>query len=84
MNIHPPIKGFQVDVGPILFPDFAAAQDPTVSMFELAYILYNRLDKAEFAVREPTYPAAVNGVQVMHYAKVQYVNVRNELFSLDK
>ena len=82
MNVHPPIKGFTLDVGPILFPDLDSAAVPLIRRMELAYILYKELDHAEFAVRVPTQIDPSAPVRTLHYAKVVGMDATNELFSL--
>ena len=82
MNVHPPIQGFTLDVGPILFPDFDSRAVPMIRRMELAYILYKRLDHAEFAVRVPTPVVAGGPGQTLHYTKVIEMNATNEFFSL--
>ena len=82
MNVHPPIKGFTLDVGPVLFPNFDSASIPLIRRMELAYILYKNLDHAEFAVRVPTQIVPSSPTQTMHYSKVMHMDAQNELFSL--
>jgi len=82
MNVHLPIKGFGVDVGPILFPDFNSTATPFVSRMELAYIMYQQLDKAEFAVRAPTAITETDEPKTSHYSKIIIMDAENELFSL--
>ena len=82
VNIHPPAGRFQVDVGPILFPDFASTEDLIVDRIKLAYMLYNQLDEVEFAIREPTVVAEDRSAQTLHYSKVIKFAAVNELFTL--
>ena len=82
VNVHPPAGNFQVDVGPILFPDFASTEDLIVDRIQLAYVLYNQLDEVEFAIREPTVVADGQSAQTLHYSKVVKTAARSELFSL--
>lgn len=83
MNVHPPIRGFTLDVGPVLFPNFDSASTPLIRRMELAYILYKELDHAEFAIRVPTRIVENAPVQTLHYAKVVNMDAENELFSLE-
>jgi len=82
MNVHPPIKEFTLDVGPILFPDLDSVAMPLIRRMELAYILYKSLDHAEFAVRVPTKINPGAAIQTLHYAKAVEMDATNELFSL--
>ncbi len=45
---------FQVDTGPVLVPDFTSEAESIIDRLEMAYIAYNRLDRAEFILRRPT------------------------------
>ncbi len=80
MNVHPPIDGFQVDVGPILLPRLDSDEEPSVSRMQLAYVMYNNLESVEFAVRVPTLIDA--SVTTQHYSKVVSVAARTEIFAL--
>jgi hypothetical protein len=82
MNVHPPIKGFTLDVGPVLFPNFDPSSMPLIRRMELAFILYKELDHVEFAVRVPTQIEPSASVQALHYSKVVNMDATNELFSL--
>ena len=84
MNVHPPAKRFQVDVGPVLFPDFNKAAESLIARLELAYVLFNEFDQVEFAVRVPTRVAEDQKAETLHYSRVVYLSARNELFSLDR
>ena len=51
MNIHPERKRFQVDTGPLLWPDFRLETEHWVDRFTLAHVVYNTFDRAEFIIR---------------------------------
>ena len=82
MNVHPPISGFQIDVGPVLFPDFASTGETLISRLELAYVMYNDFDNAEFAIRTPTQVAQHDEDQTLHYSRAIKMPASNELFRL--
>jgi len=82
INVHPPMKRFQVDVGPILFTDLASDEEPPVARLELAYVMFNEFDRAEFAVRAPTPIGHDETAVTLHYSKVLRMVVKNELFSV--
>ena len=84
MNAHPPAKRFQVDVGPVLFPDFSTEAPSPIAMLELAYILFNEFDKVEFAVRAPTRVADDHQAEALHFSRVVRLPARNQLFSLSR
>ena len=82
MNVHPPQKRFQVDVGPMLYPDFAATADSLVEQMQLAYVMFNQLHEAEFALRVPTQVVEGQTAEVLHYSKVIKLQAESELYSL--
>ena len=53
MNVLTSPPRFQVDTGPLLWPDFASTAARPIERFEVAYLLYNRFDRAEFILRKP-------------------------------
>ena len=84
INVHPPIKRFQVDVGPILFADLASDEEPLVARLNLAYVMFNEFDKAEFALRVATPIGEDETTVALHYSKVVRMEGKNELFRLDR
>ncbi len=87
MNFRPETPSFQVDTGPLLVPDFAATAEHMIDRLELAYIAYNRLDRAEFILRWPT-PIGdqTNKEQttVLHYSEVRKYPATNQILSGDR
>jgi hypothetical protein len=53
MNVLTSPPRFQVDTGPLLWPNFASPAPRQIERFEVAYLLYNTFDKAEFILRKP-------------------------------
>ena len=84
MNVHPPARRFQVDVGPVLFPDFRKPAESLIARLELAYVLFNEFDRVELAVRVPTRISEDQEAETLHYSRVVYLSARNELFSLSR
>ncbi len=68
-----------MDVGPILFPDFASTEDMIVDRIQLAYVLYNQLDEVEFAIREPTMVIDGQSAETLHYSNVVKTAARSEI-----
>tara|TARA_Y100000588_G_scaffold281769_1_gene298884 strand:- start:719 stop:1474 length:756 start_codon:yes stop_codon:yes gene_type:complete len=83
MNVHPPQNLFQVDVGPILYPDFTATTPSLVERLQLAYVMYNRLDVAEFALRVPTQVAEGQTATTLHYSEVVEETAPSVLYRLE-
>ena len=82
VNVHPPAGRFQVDVGPILYPDLTSTEASVVDRVQLAYVMYNQLDEVEFAIRTPTVVAEGQSGETLHYSEVIVVSAPSELFSL--
>lgn len=82
VNVHPPAGRFQVDVGPILYPDLASTEAFVVDRMRLAYAMYNQFDAVEFALREPTLVAEGQSAQTLHYSRVVKTAATSELFGL--
>ncbi len=54
MNISIDKRIWQVDTGPIAFPDLTQRFDPPVSSIRLAYAVFNALDFCDFVIEQPT------------------------------
>lgn len=76
MNVMRDPPRFQVDTGPLILPDFKATVPHAIEAFEMAHVVYNGMDKAEFILRKPA-PDTVT----TDYAAVQIVAARNEIFA---
>lgn len=86
MNYRPETPSFQVDTGPLLVPDFNSRAKKVIERLEMAHVAYNRLDKAEFILRQPTPIADKDGkelTRVLHYSKVYEHPARNEMLAGD-
>ncbi len=84
MNVHPPIDGIQVDAGPVLLPDPGSKAKELVSRLDYAYVMYNQLDRAEFALRKPTPVGEEGRAETLHYSEIVKYEATNELFSLGR
>ena len=82
VNVHPPARRFQVDVGPILYPDLTSTKPSLVEHFEYAYVMYNDFETAEFALRVPTQVVEGQSATTLHYSEVGKKPARHALFSL--
>ncbi|MYD10376.1 MAG: hypothetical protein F4X02_10080 [Chloroflexi bacterium] len=69
---------YQVDTGPVLFPDLNADYHDWIDSFHLAYLAFNRADWAEFILQVPT-PLS-EGVSVNHYSRVVQMKTHNTVF----
>lgn len=80
MNVND-IRGiYQVDTGPVVWPDWQADAELAVGLLRLAYVAFNRSDEAEFVLQTPTEIAP--GVFTPHYSAIVAGPARNELLAL--
>ena len=82
MNLMKDPPRFQVDTGPLILPDFASGAPHAVERFDLAHVVYNAFDKAEFILRRPT-PIAEGAsptASTTDYSLVQVLPARNDLY----
>jgi len=76
MNVMAEPPRFQVDTGPLILPNFEVAVTHPIESFEMAHVVYNGMDKAEFILRKPTPDSTATD-----YSTVQIVPARNELLA---
>lgn len=84
MNFHEERQRFQVDTGPLIFPDLGSSEPWLIDRCRLAHTVYNTFDYAEFICKQPT-SIERNGeavASVFHYADVRRMAVRTTLFGL--
>ena len=84
MNFRPEDSSFQVDTGPLLVPDFDSAEAKAIDRLEMAHIVYNRLDYAEFILRRPTPINDDEGrelTRVLHYSETREFPAVTELLT---
>ena len=77
-------RRFQVDTGPLLFPDFSRETDRWISLFAVAHAFYNTFDREVFILRRPT-PVIRDGVsacEAMHYSDIRRMPARNRLLEV--
>jgi hypothetical protein len=68
------MQKFQVDTGPLLVPDFESKAERDIDRLEMACIIYNRLDRAEFILRRPTPIKDESGrevAKVLEYSEIR-------------
>jgi hypothetical protein len=79
-NVAHGAPAWQVDAGPVPWPDPSADGELLVGRVGLAYLVYNDFGWAEVARRVPT-PLGDGAPATAHYGAVRRVDVRNELFA---
>lgn len=82
VNFHPATRQVQVDVGPLLVPDFSSTALPRIARLRVAYLLHGEPEHAEFAVLAPTRVADGSPLEVLHHAALSFRPARNEFFAL--
>jgi hypothetical protein len=84
MNISHPKKIYQVDTGPLAFPDLSKRYDPQIKCLNLAFIAFNKPHFADFVIEAPTViqEGGKEVATVYHYSKLATVNVKNRIFAL--
>ncbi len=84
MNFQPKTNSFQVDTGPVLVPDFKLKAEKPIDRLEMAYVAYNRLDRAEFLIRRPT-PVADKDenelCKVLHYSESRELSAQTQILA---
>ena len=84
MNFQPKTNSFQVDTGPVLVPDFKVKSEKSIDQLEMAYVAYNRLDRAEFLIRRPTPVTDKDGkklCQVLHYSESRELSAQTQILA---
>jgi len=79
-NFSPRDRYYQVDTGPVLFPDLSCRAKDVHSTFELAYVAHKDNDWAEFLVCCPT--PLNDDLKVYHYSKPVRVDCRNSMIAI--
>jgi len=86
MNISHTKKMYQVDTGPIAFPDLSKKYGVQIDCLSLAFIAFNADHFADFVIEAPT-PIMENNKAVStvyHYSKIRSLQVKNRIFALGK
>ena len=86
MNISHTKKMYQVDTGPIAFPDLSKKYGVQIDCLSLAFIAFNTDHFADFVIEAPT-PIMEDKKEVStvyHYSKIKSLQVKNRIFALGK
>lgn len=84
MNVHPETDMFQVDTGPMLYPDFTSTQERPIEWLRLAFVAFNGFDSADFVIQAPT-PVLADGrevCRVAHYSRIVSLPAKNAVITL--
>jgi hypothetical protein len=84
MNVSHPRRMYQVDTGPIAFPDLSRRYDIQISCLSLAFLAFNAPHFADFVIEIPT-PIMEDEKEVAtvyHYSKTISLCANNKVFAL--
>ena len=86
MNVSLTDRLYQVDTGPIAFPDLSKRYDPEIDCLRLAFIAFNAPDFADFVIEQPTTVPRDSGeeFQVYHYSNPFSLPAKNRVLALGK
>lgn len=84
INVQDEQNIYQVDTGPLPFPDFAAQADSVLGQLELAYVAHNRPDEAYFILqrRQAITQDGEEVCHVCHYSDIRRMAAKNRLMSV--
>jgi hypothetical protein len=84
MNISLEKKLYQVDTGPIAFPDLSTPCHPQIECLRLAFVAFNASDFADFIVEQPTpiFEGDTQVAEVYHYANPFSLPAKNTLLAV--
>lgn len=82
MNIHDETDMYQVDTGPVAFPDLSKAHERTVELISLAYVAFNAPHFADFVIEAPTNiaPEGAPPCEMFHFSDVRTLPATNRLY----
>ena len=83
MNISIDKKMYQVDTGPIAYPDLSKPYDPPIDCLRLAFVVFNAPHFADFVIEQPT-PVDLEGVgetKVHHYSNPFSISAKNTVMA---
>jgi len=88
MNVSLDDSVYQVDTGPVAYPDLSKRFEPSIECLSLAFVAFNAPHFADFIVEQPT-PVVQDGqelAQVYHFSSPFSLPARNRLlaFALPK
>lgn len=84
MNVSLDRRMYQVDTGPVAFPDLSVRRERQIDCLNLAFIAFNAPHFADFVIEQPT-PVIEDGQEkcrIYHYSSPISVSARNILLAL--
>jgi len=86
INWHREKKIWQVDTGPVAWPDLSVPADQWSEKLQLAYVVFRAPDWADVVIEQPT-PVMQGETkigEVYHYSGIQHVDARNVLIACEE
>jgi hypothetical protein len=86
INIDPKRRLYQVDTGPVAYPDLTKPYEPAIDCLRLAFLAFNAPDFTDFVVEQPT-PVVQDGKEVCkihHYSGPFSVKAKNVVLAAGK
>ena len=84
MNISRPKRMYQVDTGPVAFPDLSGRHEPEIGCLSLAYLAFNAPHFTDFVIETPT-PILEGDREVAvvhHYSRIVSLPAVNRIYAL--
>ena len=81
MNIHDTRDLFQVDSGPVAFPDLAKRHPRPAESLSLAFVAFNAPASADFVIESPT--PIPGDARVHHYSRLESLPAANRLYTCE-
>jgi hypothetical protein len=84
MNISHTKRMYQVDTGPVAFPDLSRRHEVQIGCLSLAYLAFNSPHSTDFVIEAPT-PILEGGktvATVHHYSRIVSMSAVNRVFAL--
>ena len=83
MNIHEPDRIYQVDTGPVAWPDLSRRRERLADLLSLAFVAFNAPHFADFVIEAPTTVGEGEAAaEVYHYSKRVSLSATNRLFAI--
>ena len=84
MNTRRDDDRYQVDTGPVAFPDLSVRPGRLIDCLALAFVAFNAPDFADFVIEVPTtVDPGHPDLQIYHFSKIVSLPARNRLFAVE-
>lgn len=85
INIHHERDLYQIDTGPVAFPDLTRGLDDAAEGLSLAYVAFNVESFADFVIEAPTQIQGEGGAvcNVHHYSRLSSLPAKNTLWAFE-